>query len=144
MVEKNENYKPDIVVYLQITDPFRSVKMIDDCIEKLISKPNLDSVFMGLKKHKNYWRKSNGKFIRIASDIDSKAPRQLKEPIYREDTGIALATKTHVIESGKRIGKNVEIIPYEQDVDFIDIHSEFELWLSEKIIKKKKIIPNKL
>ena len=48
-LKKNENYKPDIVVYLQITDPFRSVKMIDDCIEKLISKPNLDSVFMGLK-----------------------------------------------------------------------------------------------
>ena len=93
---------------------------------------------MGLKKHKKLLENQMENLLEIASDIDSKAPRQLKEPIYREDTDIALATKTHVIESGKRIGKNVEIIPYEQDVDFIDIHSEFELWLSEKIIKRRK------
>ena len=141
-LKENENYKPDIIVYLQITDPFRKVKMIDDCIEKLIENPQLDSVFMGLKKHKNYWRYVDGQYVRIAADIDPSAPRQLKEPIFREDTGIALASRVHVIESGKRIGEKVQIIPYEQDVDFIDIHSEFDIWLSEMIIKEKKISPN--
>jgi CMP-N,N'-diacetyllegionaminic acid synthase len=142
-LKKNENFRPDIVVYLQITDPFRQVEMIDKCVEKLISNPKLDSVFMGLKKHKNYWRKVNNKYVRIADDIDSGAPRQSKEPLYREDTGIALATRTHVIEEGKRIGKNIEIIPYSQEIDFIDIHSKFDLWLSKKIIEDKKITPNK-
>ena len=46
-----------------------------------------------------------------------------------------------LLKVAKELEKNVEIIPYEQDVDFIDIHSEFELWLSEKIIKKKKNNP---
>ncbi len=141
-LNENENYEPDIVVYLQITDPFRKKNMIDKCVEKLINNPNLDSVFMALTTHKNYWRKKNGKFIKLANDIESDAPRQIKEPIYREDTGIALASRVEVIKSGKRIGDNAEIIPYEQKADFIDIHSEFDLWLSEQLINEKNIIPN--
>ena len=58
------------------------------------------------------------------------------------NTGIALATKAKVIKEGKRIGKNIEIIPYEQNVDFIDIHSEFDLWLSQMLINEKNIYPN--
>jgi len=141
-LEKNENYYPDIIVYLQITDPFRKNGMIDKCIEKLIENPNLDSVFMGLVKHKNYWRKLNGKYERLADDIDSTQPRQIKEPIFREDTGIALATKVEVVKQGRRIGKNIEIIPYEQNVDFIDIHNEFDLWLSKILINERNIYPN--
>ena len=141
-LNENENYEPDIVVYLQITDPFRKKNMIDKCVEKLINNPKLDSVFMALTTHKNYWRKKNGKFIKLANDIESDAPRQIKEPIYREDTGIALASRVEVIKSGKRIGDNAEIIPYEQKADFIDIHSEFDLWLSEQLINEKNIIPN--
>ena len=141
-LNENENYEPDIVVYLQITDPFRKKWMIDTCIKKLIDNPNLDSAFMGLVKHKNYWRKIDGQYKRLANDISSGAPRQIKEPIYREDTGIALATRVNVIKEGKRIGERVEIIPYEQDVDFIDIHSEFDLWLSKILIQKRNIYPN--
>lgn len=141
-LNENENYEPDIVVYLQITDPFRKKDMIDKCVEKLINNPKLDSAFMALTTHKNYWRKKNGKFIKLANDIESDAPRQIKEPIYREDTGIALASRVEVIKSGKRIGDNAEIIPYEQKADFIDIHSEFDLWLSEQLINEKNIIPN--
>ena len=76
----------------------------------------------------------DGKYKRLADDIDPAKPRQIKEPVFREDTGIALATKVEVIKEGRRIGKNIEIIPYEQNVDFIDIHDEFDLWLSKKLI----------
>jgi len=141
-LEKNENYYPDIIVYLQITDPFRKNGMIDRCIEKLINNPKLDSVFMGLVKHKNYWSNVNGKYERFADDVDPGQPRQIKEPVFREDTGIALATKVKVIKKGRRIGKNIEIIPYEQNVDFIDIHNEFDLWLSKILMNKRNIYPN--
>ena len=141
-LEENENYFSDIVVYLQTTDPFRKNGMIDLCVEKLIENPSLDSVFMGLIKHKNYWRKKNGRYERLAEGIESGLPRQIKEPLYREDTGIALATRAKIIKKGRRIGKNVEIIPYEQNVDFVDIHTEFDIWISEKLINDKEIYPN--
>lgn len=138
----NENYQVDIVVYLQTTDLFRTKTMIDDCVEVLLSKPEVDSAFMGLEVHKNFWRKENGNFVRLADDIPYGTPRQEREPLYREDTGLALATRSSVILSGNRVGENVFIVPYEQKVDFIDIHTEFEKWLSEILITDGKIFPN--
>jgi CMP-N,N'-diacetyllegionaminic acid synthase len=139
---ENENYTSDIIVYLQITDVFRSKTMIDQCVQALIDEPKLDTAFMGLLVHKNFWRKVGNKYIRLADDIPYGVPRQKREPLYREDTGLALASRLNVILDGKRIGDNVCIIPYEQKVDFIDIHSQFELRLSELLITKEGIIPN--
>ena len=138
-----ENYQTDIIVYLQTTDLFRSKSMIDDCVKVLLKKPEVDSAFMGLEVHKNFWRKEKGKFTRLADDIPYGIARQSREPLYREDTGLALATRSSVILNGDRIGENVHIVPYDQNVDFIDIHTEFERWLSEILIKDGKIIPNK-
>ena len=58
---------------------------------------------MGLIKHKNYWRK-NGRYERLAEGIESGLPRQIKEPLYREDTGIA-HTRAKIIKQGRKIGK---------------------------------------
>ena len=142
-LKENEAYKPDIVVYLQVTDLFRQRGMIDKCVQVLMDNPKVDSAFMGLPVHKNFWRKKNGNFVRLADDIPYGVPRQEREPLYREDTGVALATRYEVVMAGKRLGKNCQVVPYEQEVDFIDIHSEFDMWLSEVIMNKKEIIPNK-
>ena len=139
---EHEKKKPNIIVYLQITDVFRSKNMIDDCVNALLINPDIDSAFMGTEVHKNFWRKKQGNFTRIANDIPYGLPRQKREPLYREDTGLALASRTKVILEGKRIGNNVTIIPYNQNVDFIDIHSDFDLRLSELLIRNEKIIPN--
>lgn len=137
-----DNYSVDIVVYLQITDVFRKKNMIDDCVKILLDNPEVDSAFMGLVMHKNFWQKNNRNYKNLTSDIPYGIPRQHREPIFREDTGLALATKASVILEGKRIGKNVRIVPYEQDVDFIDIHSKFDLWLSEMLINEGNVEPN--
>ena len=137
----NEDFDADIVVYLQITDPFRKASMIDDCVKVLLNNPNIDSAFMGHLEHKNYWQNVDGNFRRLAADIPYGVPRQKREPLYREDTGTALATRGYLISEGKRLGLNCHIIPYEQTVNFIDIHEEFDLWLAEKIIKERGILP---
>ena len=36
----------------------------------------------------------------------------------------------------------MEIIPYKQNVDFVDIHTEFDIWISEKLMNDKEIYPN--
>ena len=141
-LKDSENYIAHIVVYLQTTDLFRKKGMIDQCVSALLDDSTIDSAFMGLKTHKNYWRKIDGGFVRLAEDIPYGTPRQIREPIYREDTGIALATRFEVVMSGKRLGEKCRIIPYEHDIDFIDIHSEFDLWLSDLIIKQRRIYPN--
>ena len=132
-LNEKENYFPEIIVYMQITEPFRPKHIIDACIEELISDSNLDSVFAGNIKHKNYWIEKNGRFIKITEESQSALPRQSKKAVFREDTGVMLATKAHVVKSGRRIGENVKIIPYEDDLAFMDIHSNFDLKLSNLI-----------
>ena len=135
-LNNSENYYPEIIVYLQITEPFRPENIIDDCIQHMIDDNQLDSVFAGHIEHKNYWQKIDGKFSQISDKSQSSLPRQIKSPVFREDTGIMLATKSDVIRSGKRIGKKVKIIPYDHELNFIDIHSEFDLELSNLLMKK--------
>jgi len=137
-LEKNENYKTDIVVYLQPTDIFRSKGIIERVIRKLLENENLDSVFAAVKTHKNFWRIKDGKFYRLAADIPYGMPRQKREALYREDTGVACATRVRFIKEGRRIGDNVGVVINEAEFSFIDIHDPSDLWLAEKCIQKIK------
>ena len=132
----NEGYETDIVVYLQVTDLYRTPAMIDQCVEALLTAPELDSAFMGHIEHKNFWRQQGDAFVRLADDMPYGVPRQEKEPLFREDTGTACATRASVVLSGRRLGERCKVIPYEQDIHFIDIHTEFDFWLAEMLIDR--------
>ena len=132
-LETVEGYRVDIVVFLQPTDVFRKRSMIDEVVRTLLADKSLDSVFVAYPTHKNFWRKVGGRFERLAPDL-TYGPRQTREKIYREDTGIACATRATLIRQGKRIGMRVDIIPNEDETSSIDIHTEFDLWLAEKIL----------
>lgn len=132
-VEEVDRQKVDIVLFLQPTDIFRSGGIVDQCIQRLIDDPALDTVFPGFPTHKNYWRKVDGKWTKLAADI-KYGPRQKREHLYREDTGIACASRAHVIRAGRRVGDNVDIVPYHDDAVFIDVESKFTLWLADKVV----------
>ncbi|MEO5356722.1 MAG: acylneuraminate cytidylyltransferase family protein [Nitrospirae bacterium YQR-1] len=121
----------DIVLYLQATDPFRNSTIINDCVKALIADETLDTVFAAYPEHKNYWKKVDGRYVRL--DERGHTPRQIKEHVYREDTGVACATRTAVIMSGKRIGENVKIIPHHTLGSFVDIHTELDLFIANTI-----------
>lgn len=137
-----ENYRVDIVVFLQPTDIFRRKHYIDEVVTKLLQDDSLDSAFMAYVTHKNFWRKQNNRFLRLAPDI-VYGPRQSRECLYREDTGLACATRARFILQGKRLGKKVGIIPYHSEVNWIDIHDDFDFWLAEKVINEWGIEINK-
>jgi len=132
-LEENEDYRVDIVLFLQPTDIFRKKYMINEVITRLLENPNLDSAFVAYSTHKNFWRKENGKWVRLAPDI-AYGPRQEREHLYREDTGLACATRAEFIKQGKRLGPRVDIVVNEDEASWIDIHDEFGLWVAEKVI----------
>jgi CMP-N-acetylneuraminic acid synthetase len=137
-LEENENYKTDIVVYLQITDIFRRKGIIEEAIRKLIENKDLDSVFAASTTHKNFWREKDGKFVRLASDIPYGLPRQKREPLYREDTGIVLATRASIIKQERRVGDRVDVVINDVDFSSVDINTETDFWLAERCIEKLK------
>ena len=135
-LEENENYRTDIVVYLQTTDIFRRKGIIEEVVKKLIENDNLDSVFAAGTTHKNFWREKNGEFLRLASDIPYGLPRQKREPLFREDTGIALATRVNFIKQGRRLGDKIGVVVNDIDFSFLDISNEADFWLVEKCVER--------
>jgi CMP-N-acetylneuraminic acid synthetase len=140
-LEREEKYRVDIVVFLQPTDIFRKRTMIDEVVKRLLDDPALESAFVAYPTHKNYWRKVDGRFVRMAPDL-AYGPRQKKEHIYREDTGLACATRASLIKQGKRLGDRVDIVPNPDEASFIDIHNDFDFWLAEKVITEWGRTPN--
>jgi len=140
-LEEHEGYFCDIVVFLQPTDIFRKKYMLMEVISRLVNNDQLDSVFIGYPTHKNYWRKINGKFVKLAHDIQY-GPRQTREHLYREETGLACATRVHFIKNGRRLGDSVDIVENSSETASVDIHDMYDLWLAEKIILEGKATIN--
>lgn len=132
-LESQEGYRVDIVVFLQPTDLFRKRAMLEGVITALLEDPGVDSAFVAYPTHKNFWRRNGQGCVRLAPDL-SYGPRQTREPLYREDTGVACATRAAVIKQGKRLGERVVIIPNKDDASSIDVHTEFDFWLAEQVL----------
>jgi CMP-N-acetylneuraminic acid synthetase len=132
-LESNEGYRVEIVLFLQPTDIFRKRSMIDQVVKTLLDDPTVESAFVAYPTHKNFWRKNGEGYARLAPEL-AYGPRQTREPLYREDTGLACATRAWLIKQGKRLGERVVIIPNTDDASSIDIHTEFDFWLAERVL----------
>lgn len=124
--------KIDIYAYLQVTEPLRPKKILDKCIINLIKNRKLESSFAGYVMHKNFWVFKK-KFFKINSSSINYLPRQKRQTIFREDTGIALASRYHLIKKGLRVGKKVKVEPYDGIEGLVDIHDKNDLILAKKI-----------
>jgi len=102
-------------------------------VERLLGDPALDTVFAAFPTHKNFWRKKDGAWVKLAADIQY-GPRQHREKLYTEYTGIACASRAAVVRAGRRIGDRIDIVPYPDDAVFIDVESEFTAWLADRVV----------
>lgn len=138
--EKKYKVKTKYYCYLQITEPLRPRKILEKCIQKIFKNKKLDSVFAAFETHKNYWQlnKNKKEYFLISSKKDRYLPRQIKEPVLREDSGVALVSKSSLIKNKlQRIGNRVSIVKYSSIHGVVDIHSKEDLKLAECISKIK-------
>jgi CMP-N,N'-diacetyllegionaminic acid synthase len=128
--------KTEFYAYLQTTEPFRPKDILDRCIKNLLKDSNVESSFAGYEMHKNFWEYKKNKLRRISDKKNRSIPRQKKKIVYREDTGVALASKSSVLKKYKeRIGTKIKIEPYNSLAGLIDIHTSKDLKLAEQIKK---------
>ena len=129
----------DIVVFMQPTDIFRSPTWVRQCVEMLQADPELESAFTAYEEAKNYWlRDENDGWLRVLPEMKKYMSRQApnRRLMYREDTGIACATRARLVRDAWRTGDKVAIVPIHDFRCSIDIHTEFDLWLAEKVLEK--------
>jgi CMP-N,N'-diacetyllegionaminic acid synthase len=139
-IEKDFGYRYSIVVFLQATDVFRSPSWIRRAVEALRNDPALESAFSANETKKNFWVRNadGGQWERVLPEMASYMSRQSpkRRLLYREDTGLACATRAELIRAGRRIGDRVELIVNDDFRTGIDIHTPFDHWLAEQVIEK--------
>lgn len=126
----------EICVFVTATDIFRKPEWIDEAVRRLNADQSLESAFVGTKTHKNYWEQDDdGNWVRLRDWMSVYSSRQVRRSIYREDTGLACASRARLWREGRRIGDRISIIENEDDFSSIDIHTIEDLKLAEAALK---------
>ena len=136
------NTKFDICVFLTATNIFRKISWIKESVKILKKNDKYDSAFSVHKIYKHFWHYKNKKLEKVSKWMKSYTSRQIGAKLYREDTGLACATRSKFWRKGKRIGKKVYLIINEDSLTGIDIHNIHDLKLAEmamRYIKKNRL-----
>lgn len=137
--ESYVGHKFDICVFLTCTNIFRKLSWIVEAVETLKTKKNIDSAFSVHKLYKHFWHyEKNNKLTKVLPWMAEYTSRQVAPKLFREDTGLACASRSKFWRAGKRIGPNVHIIPNEDSLSGIDIHSLDDLVLANAVFKNLK------
>ena len=138
--EQHLGCKYSIVVFLQPTDIFRSPSWIRGAVEALRADPKLESAFSANETKKNFWVRDekDESWVRVLPEMGSYMSRQSpkRRLLYREDTGLACASRADLLRAGRRIGDRVELIVNDDFRTGIDIHTPFDHWLAEQVIQE--------
>jgi CMP-N-acetylneuraminic acid synthetase len=138
---KQENYHPDVVVWLRPTSPLRLAEDVENTVNILISNEQLDCVrSVCLAEHHPYWMKKleDNCLIPFLHEIDENKfyRRQLLPPVYRLNGAVDVSWCKNVIEkkqlyAGKMAGY---IMPPERSVD---LDSELDFALAEVLLNRR-------
>lgn len=137
-LEDKEDYKPDIVVFLQCTSPLRKKDDIDNAIKKLIDS-KADSLLSVCPNHAFIWRfdRKKGSAYPVNYDYRNRQIRQDREPEYKENGSIYAAKRDVWMKNKDRLGGKIALHVMDVD-DSWEIDDPFDFWLIERIIDYKK------
>ena len=141
-LEDHYDTKFDICVFLTCTNLFRKISWIQKAVNILKKDNKYDSAFSVNEMYKHFWHKQNNTFKKVSPWMKSYTSRQIGNKIYREDTGLALASRSSLWRKGKRIGKKNYFIVNNDPYTGIDIHDLNDLKLANlvmKLLKKEKL-----
>ena len=118
---RERDYRPEWIVRLQITHPFRAEGFVDRAIKTVLAQ-DLDSAFIALPEFDTFWYMDpDGVPQRITTD--TSVPRARRTPIYRELGGLFSMVRRSVLERGLVHGERLGIIPAESLISAIDLHA---------------------
>jgi len=140
IIKEDLNFDADIIVNLQPTSPCRLNNLIDKCIEQY-NEGGHDSLLTANKDTPFLWKYKNKKWVYMDENCCNRKMRQEineDEFIYHDNGNVYMTDSNILLESECRIGYNPCI--YEtKEINSLQIDTEFDFQLIEKIIENKKI-----
>lgn len=136
MLERHEQYVPDLVVFLQCTSPLRTSHDIDLALETLI-KEGADSLFSASRSHFLLWRLDEGILHSINYDYRDRKPRQAMPEQFQENGSIYVMRPELLRKTGNRLGGKIAV--YEMPcLDSFQVDSEEEWLLIEQVFRLRR------
>ena len=138
----NENWKPDFIVHLRPTHPFRKTEHIDRAIEMLADNPKADSVWtVGIPPvtpYKMFFAGDDG-FLKPALTIPGEKevfnwPRQKLPKAYNHYGQVDAARYETIMNKKSMCGEN--ILPIFLEGEVLDIDSLLDWEMAEFLINK--------
>jgi CMP-N-acetylneuraminic acid synthetase len=137
-LKKHENFKPDVVVTLQNTSPFRNSIHIDKAFS-IFKKGNFDSVISGFKSKFLLWEKKGKPVIPINYN-PLKRPRRQDMKKYFIENGAIYITKYDSLKKFKsRVCGKVGIYEMSQKSS-LEVDDLFDLYLAKQILKSGELM----
>lgn len=126
--------RPDIVVVLQATAPFRSAKSIDEAIAKVASG-RFTAVVSVTSDLSLRWKAEEG---RLRPLFDRAGRRDEQEPVYLEN-GAIVALRREVLDTDDRFGDSVGFVVLDKREGFA-VHDLDDFWMAERLLREPRIL----
>ncbi len=138
-LDVHENYRPDLIVHLRPTSPFRAVADIDAMIERLLNDPSIDCIrTLNLAAHTPYkmWFMNDDGSLAPLLHLDNQPepynqPRQALPDVYQQNGNIDVIRYATLMEQNSMTGQR--IAGFVQD-NFNDIDFQADWEQAEKLI----------
>lgn len=135
-LEKTEQWKPDLILFLQCTSPIRKKGDIDRAVQKCVDE-GADSLFSACRNDKFVWRREKEELRSLNYDYRARPREQDFPEEYRENGSIYVFKPWVLRDLNNRLGGKVAV--YEMDYwSSFQIDSREDLELCEWILRRLK------
>ncbi len=149
-LEEHEGYRPEIIVQLRPTSPFRRVWQIDRSIELLVQDRQADAVRTVIAPFQNpykMWRIADSGYLEalLAGEAAEpyNLPRQQLPPVYWQTGYVDAARRTTLMTKDSMTGDR--ILPLITDPgEWIDIDSEDDWRWAERLLASGELSTGEL
>ncbi len=131
-LQQQENYRPDLVLFLQATSPFRTPQDIQNGIDQLL-KEDADSLFSCCTVHGKLWQRQAGVLDSLSYDYRHRQPRQ-NMPEELMENGSFFIFKPWVLEQfNNRLGGKIAA-SFMAYANSLDVDEPEDLILAEQLM----------
>jgi len=135
-LEKQENYRPDVIVLLQNTSPFRTEKHIDEALEYFF-KNQFDSVLSGFRSHYFVWELRKNHVIPSNYKPMRRPNRQEMKNEFIENGAIYITKFTSFKKSKCRLSGKIGLYTMPEILS-LQIDTYHDIFLTNNIMKMRK------
>lgn len=133
VLEAREEYRPELVVFLQATAPVRTPGDVDRAVARLRAE-GADSLLSVVESRRFLWRLEDEGPTPFNYDPRNRPRTQDRRPEYHENGSIYVVKTAVLRKTGDRLGGRVALYPM-ADECFVDVDGPLDLALAEAVLR---------